>query len=30
MDRPIDDFDPVEEAFVTTEATDGRRGSSGK
>jgi len=27
---PNDDFEPVDEAFVTTEATEGRRGSSGK
>lgn len=28
--RPMEDLEPVDEALVTTEATEGRRGSSGK
>jgi hypothetical protein len=27
---PIEDFEPVDEALVITEATDGRRSSDGK
>lgn len=29
-DLPIEDFEPVDEALVTTDATDGLRSSAGK